>query len=300
MTDDSQGLQNLAVLPVRATIDNLLKLTALGGAIIYGALFNGYRTYYYYLGIKPEDVGISNAFILVRSIGFIFLVAVIAAIIFALTVLYESGYPGFFSRRGILNMVVLLAISAVCAIYLRALLPPSWPPSLQKTISYGVLFTGVLLGRLTEYLRSRPDRFERVRSIRVLGLILIVLLLAVVFPTVAINDRAKSLAADALSGDPISPYAILGVPVLDVSSAKVTATWICPDDQRPAVFKNVQANTVDGMLLGETGNNYFIRLPGKELRLPDNTGSGTAEIIKLPQNCVMVMRSGYYGWYERR
>jgi hypothetical protein len=79
LNQDSKGWVN------SFTLDIFVKVTAFCAAVIYGALFIGYRTYFNELGINPEDVGVGSTFVLVRSIGFIVLavgaVAVVAMII---------------------------------------------------------------------------------------------------------------------------------------------------------------------------------------------------------------------------
>lgn len=79
------------------TLENFVKLTAFSAALIYGALFIGYRMYFNELGISPEDVGIGSAFVLVRSIGFIALavgaVALVAATVGVLEIMQERSKP---------------------------------------------------------------------------------------------------------------------------------------------------------------------------------------------------------------
>jgi hypothetical protein len=73
------------------TPENFLKLTAFSAAVIYGALFIGYRTYYNELRIRPEDVGISSTFVLVRSIGFIALAIGVVALVGSIVFVFETA-----------------------------------------------------------------------------------------------------------------------------------------------------------------------------------------------------------------
>lgn len=65
------------------SVRDMLKLVAVASVAIYGELFLCYREYYRLLGIKPEDVGVDNAFVLVRSFAFIvWLLTAMALILF--------------------------------------------------------------------------------------------------------------------------------------------------------------------------------------------------------------------------
>ena len=71
------------------SIGDVLKLTAVASGVIYAGLFLGYRKYYNLLGVRPEEVGINNTFILVRSIGFILLAAVGTGLAILLTAWFK-------------------------------------------------------------------------------------------------------------------------------------------------------------------------------------------------------------------
>jgi hypothetical protein len=104
-------------------IDTLVKSTAIGGAIIYGALFFGYRTYYKALGMNPENVGIGNTFILVRSIGFVLLACVIAGAVYGAMIIMRRYKGGPWSWSDALNAIYGVALAIFLSMYLSALIP---------------------------------------------------------------------------------------------------------------------------------------------------------------------------------
>jgi hypothetical protein len=67
-------------------LDDLTKILALSGGLIYGVIFMAYRAYYDALNLSPEDVGVDPTYILVRSPGFILLT--ILAVLFTFLFLF--------------------------------------------------------------------------------------------------------------------------------------------------------------------------------------------------------------------
>ena len=260
-------------------IDTLVKSTAIGGAIIYGALFFGYRTYYKALGMNPEDVGIGNTFILVRSIGFVLLACVIAGAVYGAMIIMQRYKGGSRSWADVLNAIYGVALAIFLSMYLSALIPSTSPlisPSLHlrdvATLAV-ILLVGLILAKVGPSQRTA----NRVA-------LFVAAVLAIALPAYAINQRAAILANESLAGKPVNPYAIFGIPVLDVSSDPVDATWICADTQRPTLFKDSKDGVRHGLLLGENSSSVFIRLT--------DTTDQKSEIVKLPQMCVMVTRYG--------
>jgi hypothetical protein len=280
-SDNPDGNQNggpFSAIPMPG-IGDVLKWTAVAGAVIYAALFTGYRTYYNLLGIRPEDVGVNNTFILVRSIGFVLLSGVVAAGVFLLTM----GYYIQARQRGRRSLVWVMIVGGLLTGYIAVLLPPNWSPGI--VIPVIVIPVGVLLPIASiGLLNMVGDKSQRNVLGGILGVVVAAVLI-IVLPALAINGRAENLAKAVLSGHQARPFTILSIiPVLDVSSDLVQATWICPDPERPLIFREAVNNTRSGLLLGESGTTYFIRL--------SDTGTANSEIIKLPENCVMATRSG--------
>ena len=46
------------------SMDSVVKAFAIGGSVIYAALFLAYRTYYSALHVNPEELGINNLYVL--------------------------------------------------------------------------------------------------------------------------------------------------------------------------------------------------------------------------------------------
>src|SRR5271166_784413 len=85
---------------------DVLKYSGLAGGIMYAALFLGYRTYYNNLGIRPEDVGVNNTFILVRSIGFVLLAVISTVLAIFLTVWFHQAMKGPWKLRKAIHKAI--------------------------------------------------------------------------------------------------------------------------------------------------------------------------------------------------
>jgi hypothetical protein len=119
------------------------------------------------------------------------------------------------------------------------------------------------------------------RLLAVCGLVVAISAI-VLLPAVGVYVEGRDLGASTLNGSPRPPFAVFGIPVLDVSADEVQATWICPTLQRPNMFKQSPNNAVRGRLLGESGTGYYIRLTYVKPH--------TNVIIKLTQNCAFLTR----------
>jgi hypothetical protein len=260
-------------------IDTIVKSTVIGGAIIYGALFFGYRTYYKALGMNPEDVGIGNTFILVRGIGFVLLACGIAGAVYGAMIIMRRYKGGSWSWGDVLNAIYLVALAFFLSTYLSAVIPSTHPlisPSLhlRDAATLVVIFlVGFMLAKIG------PSRRTANRVA-----LFVAAVLTIALPAYAINQRAAVLANESLAGRPVSPYAIFGIPILDVSSDPVDTTWICAEGEQPALFKDSKDGVRHGLLLGANSSSVFIRLT--------DMNDPISEIVKLPQMCVMVARYG--------
>lgn len=254
-------------------LENMLKLAALAGAVVYGALFTGYRAFYESLGIDPEDVGVGNTFILVRSIAFVIFTTVVALIWFGMTRLVNNAMnkrSGKRSRRIIsygYNIIVAIIIGAIIIFWAS----PGWHPVVKGVVVVAVLVIAIVLTRVAEQC-SYDDR-------RKMGAVAAVIV-GFLASTTAIHQYAAHLAEEINSGQRIEPFAIFNIPILDVSSDEVGATWICPESQEPPPFKDARDSSITGFLIGESATSYIIRRnPATE-----------SETVSVPQNCAMLTR----------
>ena len=67
------------------SVGDVLKPAAVASGVIYAGLFLGYRKYYDLLGVRPEGVGVTSTYVLVRSIGFILIAGVLTVLAILLT-----------------------------------------------------------------------------------------------------------------------------------------------------------------------------------------------------------------------
>ncbi len=295
-SEDKQGGQpestgekgTKATEPESAIIDRVagdsLKLLGLGGTFVYGALFIGYRDYYSALGIRPEDVGVSHLFVLSRSIIFIFVVGIVAAtVVFLVEVV--AAHHGINWKEAML----MIFVTVLVFVYIGALLPNRCIWGVDALILISILGLGALFA-VAVYQERRKLAWNT-------GLAFTVLV-ATVIPGAAVGWRTHELGETALRGQSVPPFKILNIPDMDVSTEEIRAEWICAERERPMLFdpplENVAGGTpvqprnkvVDGTLLGETSTNIFIRL-----QQSDSQGKGRRDqIIKLPQECVMLSR----------
>ena len=117
--------------PFEVAVETVLKALAIAGALVYGALFLGYRNYYSALGLSPEDVGVSNTYVLVRSVGFIALMA-LPAVALMLVARINSGYEsGPVTRGDVARWAAMMALGLAIAGYLAIFTPEGWPPYVQ-------------------------------------------------------------------------------------------------------------------------------------------------------------------------
>ncbi|OBF08301.1 hypothetical protein A5730_11455 [Mycobacterium sp. ACS4054] len=260
------------------SLDNILKLTALAGAVVYGALFTGYRAFYRAVGLNPEEVGINNTFILVRSVGFSIITALVAIAWFGATKMvreFRARHSESRLARWATSYGWNIAAGFVFSFFVTSLASPAWSGSVIIAVWVSVFILSVVLGFIAQ--RSSEDQ----RTI--VGAILAVTV-AIMLPTTAIYNKAVRSANSILAGHKVKPLTVFNIPILDVSSDAVHATWICPEAQKPPLFKEAKDSTITGMLIGESGTSYIIRVWKHPV-----TGPG---IVRMPQNCAMVTRLG--------
>jgi len=126
------------------------------------------------------------------------------------------------------------------AYYAVLVSPPNWPswiPPIIWIIAFSIAAVGTYITRKS-------------RTKGLIAFFALALLMTIVLPTAAVVGRANDLASQVRTGHSITPYELFGVPILDVSASTVTANWIGPRDQRPAIFGSKSPVSVHGLLLG--------------------------------------------------
>ena len=252
---------------------DILKLSALGGALLYGILFLGYYTYYGRLGLRPEDLGVSYTYILVRSIGFIMLMGAIVGVLSIIYLIISQLDPGPVTRGDMLRFVISFPVGSFIVLYAIYISPATWPSWAPLIILLTIISIGLIGTSITK--RNRTRGF--------LVFAILVLLTTIILPAVAVVARANNLASQVLADQPVAPYELFGVPILDISASTVTVNWIGPPNQRPAIFGSKSSESVHGLLLGtEAGT---AQAGTTVLLVSEGNGSN---IILVPSNLVLI------------
>jgi hypothetical protein len=107
----------------RLAATDITKFLAVSSVALYGILFLAYRRYYEAVDVTPEDAGVTNTFVLVRSPGFIVVTVAVATILFGL--LISDGAISDADRPGHENLRALgrVLLSAAAAYYFYSLSP---------------------------------------------------------------------------------------------------------------------------------------------------------------------------------
>jgi hypothetical protein len=229
---------------------DVTRLLAVASAALYGILFLAYRGYYSALDIPPEDVGVNNSFILVRSPGFIVITVVVAAILFGMIVSQGNVAGPTLPSHKRAKKVASLLLPAVAAYYFYSLFPP--------TTSFLVL---VLVLTLLVSIGPALQRLEGKRSVsfrRALAAT-VTICVAVVIPSIAVVQQGEARGVQARSGVPVQPFTVFGIPIVDVSAPAVTVTWANPAVLAPpdAFGRGPSPGSAEGLLLGQ-GNGFFV------------------------------------------
>jgi hypothetical protein len=278
-TTPDKGQNAAGPKPRSSLSSDLLKISALGGALLYGILFLGYYTYYRRLELRPEDLGVSYTYILVRSIGFMGLMCAILGIMSLIYLISTRWDEGTITAADILRYISLLALGGILIAYASLISPSNWPSWAQSVI----YFTTISIAFIGVFLTLRDRDKGRDSNKGLITFAVLALLVTIVLPTAAVVTRANNLANQVLAGSPIVPYNLLGVPILDVSASPVTVTWIGPANQRPAIFSAASPEPVHGLLLGTEAGTAEA---GTVVLLIKN-GHGF-DIVQIPSNLVIV------------
>jgi hypothetical protein len=244
---------------------DVLKISALGGALLYGVLFLGYYNYYEKLGLHPEDLGVSYTYILVRSIGFVVLIGMMFGL---MSMIYLSTFKNVAVPPSKSHTLRAGLLFALLVFYLAILTPRNWPGFIGDLISVAIV-TILIIGGVF----ASEDRIKGLVVFSVLAL-----LVTIIFPTAVIVNRANDLAKQALAGHPVAPYELFGVPILDVSARTVTVTWIGSTDQRPAILGMQSPEPARGLLLGVEAGTVVLLISN-----PPKT-----KIVKFPSALVII------------
>ncbi len=241
--------------------EELVGLLALSSALLYGALFLGYHSYYSKLGLAPEDVGVNNTYILVRSPGFVVL-ALMLAYVHAIGIgLLGPPAATIGGRVGQVVLAVLMLLS-------YAFLVLTLIPSPRVALAFWLAFAASVFA-----FRRRAENIE----VLWLGVGLSILLSVAVVVT-----RGNDLAEQALDGLTVTPYRVAGVPTLDVSADRVCLTWLGPKAQRPASFGG--SASMDGLYIGDAAGITIIVKSGVPLHiLPQET-----TLMRLPTSHLVI------------
>jgi hypothetical protein len=224
-------------------IDDALKVVGLAGALLYGLLFVAYRRYYEALGVVPEDVGVTNSFILPRAVGFILLVSVLALLIAALIANNNLPTPEsrwFRWRQQVVGTMLGLAL----AVFLSRFLPDSAGILSRLGIFSLVVLTSAVLVVL--------QRFEHFARIRIRATLVICFVVSLLVPAALVVMQARDSADRVLRGESVRALEVLSIPILDVQANPVYVSWVGEPEQRPAeLFGNgPQPARIKGLLLG--------------------------------------------------
>lgn len=267
--DDEQKPRWLLKLP---SLSEALKPTAIASGVIYAGLFLGYRKYYDLLGVRPESVGVSSTFVLVRSIGFILIAGVLTVLAVLLTAWFNRALKQRpWTRRHVVHIV---AVSTLWIIVSACLVALDYPQNKLAASMGAVLIVACIA------MAQFSHDSQRDRSIALVGLAIAATTIVLV-PVAAAIVSAYIRADLVKRGKESTPVTILGIPLLDVSAEKVQVTWICPAPQRPAPFKESPDSTITGILVGETSTSYYIRLGDENQPQP-------SKIADLPMSCAFL------------
>jgi hypothetical protein len=241
-------------------IDDLAKLLPLIGALLYGILFLAYRSYYTAVGVTPEDVGVTNSFVLVRSPGFILLTLGYGTALLGIIVANSRPAPKSLNRAGAISLLASVLLPALAAYYLFDLFPASTPTWVIGPLSLLLAFTGAFTQRF---------RRSRYRAHGPAVAWIVVILFGVALPAVAVIQQAAHRGQLARAGETVAAYDIFSVPIVDVAAPRITLMWADANVPHPRdIFGSGEATPVSGVLLGQGDGFIVVNVPvGAEQRV---------------------------------
>ena len=261
MTDDDGTSK---VFPASLPVDTALKLVAAMGSVIYGCLFLAYRNFYSAVHVDPGEVGNNSLYILSRCLGFLAVSTTVILLYYALW-FWVSSQTG---PKTVVFEVLALGLGTAGLIAL-SLLFREGGSALVALSMLCVGFFGTHLVALAVQRRSQAASRALLAACAVS--------VALVLPGVATVAQAGHMADGVVRGHAVTPYVVLGVPVLDIVAPRATITWVGPPTQRP---ENVFAGrTFDGLLIAQGPTSITVRA----------TIDKKVEFVRLPVQQVAVV-----------
>jgi hypothetical protein len=250
-TEDSSSVESPQSWAPNVSIDDIAKIVAFVSVLLYGILFIGYRTYYEFLNISPEDVGVTSTFVLVRSPGFIalFLTTNWALTMFLIIPIWSyarSDDRAMLLRTHRTGMIVIGVAVLATLFFLDFPFPILAPLLVPLIIGVAVAF----FAGATERSTSSTDRHAPV------PLIVFTVILSLVATAILVFEAASEKGRAALAGESVDPMNFEGIPVLDVAAPSVEIYWADPRQPHiPKYFGDGAApRPVSGLLFGQANN----------------------------------------------
>lgn len=240
--------------------DDLAKLVAVASAVLYGILFLAYRTYYAAVDIGPEDVGVTNSFVLARVFGFILVTLAMGAVVVGFLFLASGFTPGSRTIADLLRKATLVGLGGALCAYFYYLFPSisNWAPLLVVV----ALFPSVVALNLLKRSRFAPYW--------PFAFVFVAVVASVVIPSIAVVHQAAQLGQKARGGERVTSFNVFAIPIVDVSAPKIKLHWANPTiPYPPELFGHGQIpEPAMGVLLGQ-GNDVVIAniLVGKQHRV---------------------------------
>jgi hypothetical protein len=249
----------------RFGIDTFAKTLGLLGVGVYAVLFLAYQRYYSVLGIRPEEIGVTQLFLLSRSVAFLMLVALpllYLSATFGMGMVLEKiplplGRRSRPTKRG--EEVFERVMSFLAAIFIASgMVSTAQTIGATNTPARFALFLGAsffLAAGFIQLLMLRIARFPVRRRLELTGGIMG--MFALVGTGIALMSEANDAAAAVQQGQELRPVTLLGLPLLDVESQRVRINWIMPAIQRPVDVLGGSAGTC-ALLVGKSTTTIFV------------------------------------------
>lgn len=254
-------------------VDDLAKLVAVASAVLYGILFLAYRSYYAAMEINPEDVGVTNSFVLARVLGFILITLLVGAVVVGYLFLASGFTAGPQTRADGLRYVTFFVLGAALYFYFSRVFPsaPQLSP-LLIIVALGAIAIILNLMKGPRFAPYWPAAFA-----------IVALLLSVAIPSIAVAQEAAQLGQRARKGHSVTPFNIFKIPIIDVSAPEIRLHWANPMIPHPReIFGHGQLpEPAEGVLLGQ-GDNVVIasvRVGGQYRVVRLNAGAVVVELL---------------------
>ena len=254
-------------------LDAMVKALGLIGIAAFGMLFVAYYRFYSAIGVRPEDIGVTYAYVLARSIGLALIV--LAAIAYVVAGILSQGIRRWRRWPRAPKSVVRHLIGAVGPIGFSAgvfaLVRDDGVRSASNTaasvllIALGAVLTvGWLGGRL-------PVRLAAASIVTTVPLAF----------AVGLAVHAHNLGAGVRAGGTVDPLTVLGAPLLDVQARAVVVEWVGPAAQRPANVFGAEARLC-ATDLGRSQSTQFLMTEDRA------DGPPAVRLVQLPVGMVSV------------